>query len=206
MRPSNWCKNVSDFVTLLCGRYFCGDDDCIVLPLVGCASMSVGVLFNHGACPQSLTLACHLRPARGERRRRRVRREVAARRLICWRLCGSSACTTGGSIARCWRSPWLPTTYEGRALPSKQQETAGGTSMTPVKKTTWKPLPPLPLPLQPSLQSRRPAKMRLPPSLIDPSSNRAPACITHPPTLSSIPPQSSREACSNLSSFPYHRT
>lgn len=90
-----------------------------------------------------------------------MRREVAARRLICWRLCGSSACTTGGSTARCWRSPWPPTTCGGRALPREQGGAGGSTTIT---TTAGSSLPPLPLPPRPRphppLPSRTPARTR----------------------------------------------
>lgn len=156
-------------------------------------------VFDHGACLQSLTLACHLRPVRGERRRRRrVRREVAARQLIFWRLCGSSVCTTGGSTARCWRSPCPPTACGGRVL-SKEQERAKGLPMTTTTTRARSSPPPLPLPPRPrphlSLQSRRPAKTRLHLSLISPLTEHTP---THPfflpqscvrcPVISPCPP------------------
>jgi len=98
-----------------------------------------------------------------------VRREVAARRLICWRLCGCSACTTGGSTTRCWRNPWPPTHCGGRAL-WREQGRAGGPRTTTTTKVaaSGSPLPlPRPHPHLP-LQSRRPAERRPPPSPIPP--------------------------------------
>lgn len=160
-------------------------------------------VFDNGACLQSLTLACHLRPVRGERRRRRrVRREVAARQLICWRLFGSSACTTGGSTARCWRSPSLPTICGGRVL-LREQGREGGRPTTVTTRTNP---PPLPLPLRPRphppLQSWRPAKTSPSQSLIPPLTDHLPV---YPTTLSSILSQSSSEMCYDLSSSVLHR-
>lgn len=137
-----------------------------------------------------------------------MRREVAARRLICWRLCGSSGCTTGGSTARCWRSPWPPTTCGGR-VPPREQGRAGGPprTTTAAAATARSSPPPLPLPPRPRphppLQSRRPAETRPPPSPKPPPTEHPPA-----PTHSSILfPQSSSQTRYDLSSsFPSSRS
>lgn len=193
----DWCKNVSDTVTLVCGSYLCDNNVSIVPLFVRC----VCVCLNMARACRVWPLACHLRPVRGERRR--VRREVAARRLICWRLCGSSACTTGGSTGRCWRSPWPPTTCGGRALLREQGRAGGPTTITTTARSS---LPPLPLPPRPRphppLQSRRPAKMRLAPSPIPPLTDHL-VRITDP----SIRPQNANQMCYDFSSsFLHYRT
>lgn len=46
----DWCKNVSDTVTLVCGSYLCDNNVSIVPLFVRCVCV-----FKHGACLQSLT-------------------------------------------------------------------------------------------------------------------------------------------------------
>lgn len=41
MDLSDWCKNVSDIVTLLCGRYLCDSDVSLVPLLVRCMYVCV---------------------------------------------------------------------------------------------------------------------------------------------------------------------
>lgn len=45
MGLSDWCKNVSDVVTLVCGRYLCDNDVSAVPLLVQCVCMCVCVYF-----------------------------------------------------------------------------------------------------------------------------------------------------------------